>query len=156
MVDRWLIRPATAADVPAIAAAEIRCFSDPWSEEGIGALFENESLCALAGEPADAKSGIAGYLFARSIAGEAEILNVAVLPEERGQGLGGRLLDRALVALESQAVGAVFLEVRESNQPARALYLSRGFQQVGFRADYYRKPRENALILRRELPPGSF
>jgi ribosomal-protein-alanine N-acetyltransferase len=94
---------------------------------------------------------LAGYAFARVIAGEAEILNVAVLPSYRRQGVGRQLLDSILAAVTAGGAVEVFLEVRESNQAARFLYETRGFRAVGVRTDYYRKPRENAVIMRSDL-----
>jgi ribosomal-protein-alanine N-acetyltransferase len=94
---------------------------------------------------------LAGYIFARAIAGEAEILNLAVVPEHRQRGLGDGLLGATLGTLAEKGIGTVFLEVRESNEAALRLYGARGFRPVGLRADYYEKPRENALVLRLDL-----
>lgn len=151
MAERYPIRPAQPADLPAIAAGERVCFSDPWSQGSIEELFNNDTVVGLVAESAGPISRLAGYVFARAIAGEGEILNIAVLPEARRHGLGGELLDGALAELGGRGVDSVFLEVRESNEAARELYRGRGFRPVGLRADYYRRPRENALILRREL-----
>lgn len=151
MVDSWLIRPATLADTAAISEAERICFGDPWSEAGIAELFENKAVIALLAPAGRPEMSLAGYAFARVIAGEAEILNIAVLPMFRRRGLGARLLDAALATAETGGAVEVFLEVRESNESARALYRARGFRPVGVRTDYYRKPRENALILRLDL-----
>lgn len=145
------IRPATVADVAAIAAAEQRCFSDPWSEEGIAGLFESQSLLGLVAWGSGANPALAGYLLARSIAGEAEILTLAVVPERRGTGVGRGLLVAALAGLRERGTQAVFLEVRESNTAAGRLYAAQGFRPVGVRSDYYRSPRENAVVLRLEV-----
>ena len=148
MVDSWLIRPAARADAAAIAAAEQVCFGDPWSAAGIAELFENRTvmrLLALGGGP---EMRLAGYAFARVIAGEAEILNIAVLPLFRRRGVGGRLLEAAVTAVRTGGATELFLEVRESNTAAKALYFARGFRPVGVRTDYYRNPPENAVVLR--------
>jgi ribosomal-protein-alanine N-acetyltransferase len=68
----------------------------------------------------------------------------------RGQGVGGRLLDATIGELERRGATSTFLEVRESNAAARALYASRGFDSVGRRRNYYRRPVEDALVLRRD------
>ena len=154
MGDSWPIRPATLADAAAIADAERVCFGDPWSATGIAELFENKAVIALMAPAAGPEMSLAGYAFARVIALEAEILNIAVLPLFRRRRLGGRLLDAALAAAEQRGAIEVFLEVRESNDAARAMYLARGFRPVGVRTDYYQKPRENALILRLDLRPA--
>ena len=95
--------------------------------------------------------GLQGYVIARAVAGEAEILNLAVAPEARGRGLGGGLLDAMLDLLRRSEVGEVFLEVRQGNVPARGLYHSRGFEVVGQRAKYYRHPVEDTIVLRLAL-----
>jgi len=148
MAGPFRIRPATRDDAAAIAVAERVCFSDPWSEDGLASLFDNETGLALVCETGGAVLRLAGYVFARVIAGEAEILNIAVLPEFRRLGLGSGLLGSALDELGVRGANSVFLEVRESNEEARRLYSARGFRPVGVRADYYRKPRENAIVLR--------
>jgi len=82
---------------------------------------------------------------------EAEIANLAVSDEARRAGIGARLLDFAVAAADHRQCRVVFLEVRESNVAARALYASRGFQVAGRRSKYYRKPVEDALVLRRGM-----
>jgi [ribosomal protein S18]-alanine N-acetyltransferase len=145
---RWAIRPAVAEDAAAIAAAERECFADPWSESGVAETLHNGTSLGLV---AEARGRLAGYLLARMIAGEAEILTLAVVPWARRRGLGRALLDAALERLAAVGNRAVFLEVRESNEGARELYLGAGFRPVGVRPGYYRKPRESALVLRRAL-----
>jgi len=86
-----------------------------------------------------------------SVVDEAEIANLAVANDVRRAGVGARLLDHALDIARERHSYVVFLEVRESNAGARALYASRGFEVAGRRAKYYRKPVEDALVLRREL-----
>ena len=147
MEDRFRVRSATVGDLPAIALAEPLCFSDPWSAVALRELFQSGTSAGVVVTAAADPERLAGYLFARAIAGEAEILNVAVLPEYRRLGLGRRLLAEALERLVGQGVRQVYLEVRESNDPARELYARLGFRPVGMRPDYYRKPREHALVL---------
>lgn len=151
MDERYRIRSALEADLPALAAAEARCFRDPWSQASLAELFKNRSVIGLVAEANRPEMRLAGYVFARAIAGEAEILNLAVLPEDRKRGVGDGLLAAALVRLTERGTGSVFLEVRESNSAALRLYESRGFRPVGMRADYYERPREHALVLRLDL-----
>ncbi len=151
MAELWLTRPATLADAPVIAEAERVCFGDPWSAAGIAELFENEAVAARVVTGPGPEIRLAGYAFARVIAGEAEILNIAVLPPYRRMGVGRLLLDSVLAAVAAGGAIEAFLEVRESNAAARFLYETRGFRAVGFRADYYRKPRENAVIMRSDI-----
>jgi ribosomal-protein-alanine N-acetyltransferase len=94
---------------------------------------------------------IVGYVVGFSVGEDAEILNVAVAPDCRGRGLAGQMLDAVLIQLGARGVRAAFLEVRESNEAARSLYRSRGFGEIGRRQRYYRRPVEDALVLRKFL-----
>ena len=94
---------------------------------------------------------VLGYAAATGAWEDGEILNVAVDAGARKEGIGGLLLDAAVAALREQQVARVFLEVRESNVAAIALYGSRGFSQMSIRRNYYRRPVENALVMRLEL-----
>ena len=142
------IRPARPADVAALAALERRCFSDPWSDASFREAVEGGWSFGLVAEDGPE---IAGYLIARDAAGTGEILNLAVAPEQRRSGIARQLLDAGLAALAGRNVEEVFLEVRESNLAAQALYVGAGFRPVGQRSGYYRSPKEDALVLRREL-----
>jgi ribosomal-protein-alanine acetyltransferase len=141
----YRIRSATVADATVMVAIERRCFGDPWSEESFReALTSAWTFCLVAQSP----RGISGYLVGREIAGTGEVLNLAVAPESRRRGVGSALLRAGLTALRQRKVDEVFLEVRESNHSAQALYLAHGFRPVGQRSAYYRNPREDALVLR--------
>jgi ribosomal-protein-alanine N-acetyltransferase len=142
---RYPIRPATLADTAALVAIERRCFSDPWSEAAFGEALSSGWTFTLV---ADSPRGPTGYLVGRVAAVSGEILNLAVAPEFRRRGIGGALLEDGLAAFRDRSASEVFLEVRESNRSAQALYLARGFRPVGQRAAYYRNPREDALVLR--------
>jgi ribosomal-protein-alanine N-acetyltransferase len=96
----------------------------------------------------DDGEGVAGYVVALDAADEGEILNLAVAPEGRRHGVGRRLVEAVLSRLSEKGVHHVFLEVRESNAPARSLYESHGFREVGRRRGYYRRPVEDAIVLR--------
>ena len=84
---------------------------------------------------------------------EAEIADLAVAPTPAARGIGGLLLDRVAATCGARGVRSLYLEVRESNSAARALYESRSFVQVGRRRGYYRHPPEDALLLKRDLVP---
>lgn len=143
------VRPAWPADAPVLAALERRCFSDPWSAES---FRESLSTSLSFGLVAECGGEIAGYLIGRETVGTGEILNLAVAPEWRRQRIGRLLLDAGLERLAARGADEVFLEVRESNAGALALYASAGFRPVGQRTGYYRSPRENALVLRSVIP----
>ena len=100
---------------------------------------------------AEAGGLVCGYVVAWFVLDEGEIGNLAVHAEVRRQGVGAQLLDGAIAAVRTARVEALYLEVRDSNAAARALYASRGFVEVGRRREYYRRPKEDALVLRLEL-----
>lgn len=150
MDDRFPIRPARFGDAAAMAAIERACFSDPWPLDGFREVLGMPGTVALLMSSQDEPCG---YFLAREILGTAELLNLAVLPPERGRGLGRRLLDAGLDAVRARGGTEVFLEVRVSNAVARALYAGRGFQVEGRRRGYYRRPEEDALVLRLALAP---
>lgn len=145
-----VVRQARPGDVDDVAAIERRAFSDPWSAGSFRALFGNPLVHFAVAE--DTITGrILGYVVAWFVVDEAEIANLAVSDDVRRGGIGARLLDHALDTAATRKARVVFLEVRESNAAARALYASRQFAVAGHRSKYYRKPVEDALVLRREL-----
>lgn len=95
-----------------------------------------------------------GYLVARQMADEGEILNVGVDPQSRRRGVGRILVSAGLDRLQALGARHVFLEVRESNVAARALYKRFAFTEVSRRARYYRRPVEDAILLRAAIPAG--
>jgi ribosomal-protein-alanine N-acetyltransferase len=144
----YRIRPAVPADAKALLAIERRTFTDPWTE---ASFHEALASAWTFGLVAESGRGMVGYLIGREVAGTGEVLNLAVAPEFRRRGIAGALLEAGLTAFRRRKVDEVFLEVRESNRSAQALYLSRGFRAVGQRAAYYRNPKEDALVLRLAL-----
>lgn len=148
MDERYRIRRAALDDVAALAAIERRCFSDPWSPAGIRETIQYGTTIALV---AQEKEEVAGYLLARISGEEGEILNLAVLPDHRRRGVANQLLKQGLAALLDAGVREAYLEVRESNEAALALYGSHGFRPVAVRPHYYRNPPEDALVLRSQL-----
>lgn len=147
------LRPAGPEDIPAIHAIERASFGDPWTPASFAQMFEQPRVLATVALRDD---DLIGYCIAWQIADEAEVVNVAVRADQRGLGVGGALLDD-LIGRVGQAGGAtIYLEVRESNSAAQALYRSRGFETAGRRVAYYQHPEEDALVYRREWagPPG--
>ena len=138
------IREAVPGDLPALSAIEQRCFTDPWSERLIRDCLENDSLYRM--YAAEDESGIVGYGVLSMVADEAGVDNLAVLPEARRQGIGAALLSRMIFEAGIHGMTWVFLEVRESNAPAIALYERAGFVEVGFRRNYYQNPEEGAKL----------
>jgi ribosomal-protein-alanine N-acetyltransferase len=142
------VRRARTEDLPGILAIERVSFTDPWSRSSFAALLEQPRVYfSVALDPDTA--ALVGYVVAWFVLDEAELANLAVAPEARGNGIGATLLSGALAASEERGTTAMFLEVRSSNQSAIALYTAHGFVEVGRRRAYYRRPVEDALILRR-------
>ena len=141
------IVPMTAAHVPQVAQLEKICFADPWSEKSVASELTNPLslwLVALEGDR------VAGYVGSQSVLGESDMMNVAVHPDFRRRGIAEALVLELVAQLKAKENYCLTLEVRASNAPARKLYEKLGFQQVGLRKNYYRNPREDACILRKE------
>jgi len=143
------LRGATVDDVPGIHALETLSFSDPWTPDSFRAMIAQPLVLATVAEQ---DGRVVGYCIAWAIGDEAELVNLCVAPELRGTGLGGRLLDGLLATLDGRGGAAVYLEVRDSNEAAQALYRGRGFLASGRRKGYYRHPAEDAVVMRR--PPA--
>ena len=133
--------------VSQVAYLETVCFHDPWSEKSIASELENALSLWLVAVEGDV---VIGYVGSQTVLGWTDMMNVAVHPDHRRKGVGERLvlaLEEALKELESTCLT---LEVRASNEPAKALYEKLGFTEVGRRKNYYRNPKEDALIMRKE------
>ena len=143
-----IIRETKPEDVPAIAELEKQCFSAPWSENMILSSLESRLSCWLV---AEIDGTIAGYVGSESVLDSADMMNIAVAQEFRRQGVGVALVNGLISRLQSKSVAFLLLEVRVSNKPAIAMYEKLGFLQVGLRPRYYCNPREDALIMRKEL-----
>lgn len=141
------IIPMTQCHVPQVAALEKICFSDPWSENSVAGELSNPLSCWLV---CVENGSVLGYVGAQTVLGETDMMNLAVSPEARRQGIAKRLILKLVEELKERDSHSLTLEVRSSNAPARALYEKLGFAQVGRRPNYYRNPKEDALILRKE------
>ena len=143
-----IIRKMNLGDVAAIAELEKLCFSDPWSESSIASEVDNPLSYWLV---AEIDGIVAGYVGSQTVLDASDMMNLAVSPDYRRQGIGQALVNALVEHLQQNRVIALLLEVRVSNWPAIALYEGLGFVQVGRRPKYYHNPREDALILRKEL-----
>jgi ribosomal-protein-alanine N-acetyltransferase len=135
------------AHVSQIAELEKLCFSAPWSRNSVASELNNPLSLWLVATDGDT---VAGYIGSQSVMGEADMMNVAVHPDYRRKGIGKQLVEALVASLKDNGVYSLTLEVRASNEPAISLYDQLGFTQVGRRPNYYRDPREDALILRKE------
>ena len=133
--------------VAQVAELEKLCFADPWSEKSVASELSNALSCWLVAEDG---GRVAGYVGSQTVMGESDMMNVAVHPEYRKQGIATALIEELVSQLRKQGSCCLTLEVRASNENAIALYRKLDFQEVGCRRNYYRNPREDALILRKE------
>lgn len=139
-----IIRNMQAEDLTEVCRIEKENFSLPWSEKSFLESMERDDtvfLTALIGEE------IAGYIGCYCIAGTGEITNVAVDAAHRRKGIGGMLLEKLYEKGAVLETCEFFLEVRESNEAAIALYSRQGFVKEGIRKNFYEKPVENAVIM---------
>lgn len=133
--------------VAQVAQLEQRCFSEPWSERSVAEELNNPlSLWLVCVED----DQVLGYVGSQTVLGETDMMNIAVSPECRRKGIGEGLIVSLVEQLKKRESRCLSLEVRASNAAAIALYEKLGFHQVGRRPNYYRNPREDALILRKE------
>ena len=141
------IVPMALQHVAQIAELEKLCFSSPWSEKSVEEELSNPLSLWLVAADGDK---VAGYIGSQSVMGESDMMNVAVDPDYRRQGIGRKLILALVDGLQAAGNHCLTLEVRSSNAPAITLYEALDFQPIGRRPGYYRNPREDALILRKE------
>lgn len=146
---RVSVRPMRPGDLPEVAEIERQAFAAPWRESTFRRLLRNRRTRAWT---AAADAGpVAGYAVMWFTGDGAQLGNLAVAAAWRRRGLGGRLVRRALSTVRGSAGGGrLVLEVRESNEAAIRLYRDLGFSVLGRRRDYYRSPREDALVMAAE------
>lgn len=142
-----IIESMNDSHVARIAELETICFSDPWSEKSIASELNNELAFWLV---AVENGCVAGYIGSQTVLDETDMMNVAVHPDFRRRGIAEALVIALVENLKQKGSRCLTLEVRASNAPAIALYEKLGFSEIGRRKNYYRNPREDALILRKE------
>lgn len=166
VIDGVRVRAMTEADVPDVLRIERASFAVPWTlATFLGLLRRTDAHLFVAeveretggsGGPGGGVRGglltLVGYAVVWVVVDQAELGDLAVDPEWRRRGIGQRLLDAVLERARGQGVRELFLEVRSSNVDAQRLYRSNGFADVGRRRNYYSRPREDALVLRRWVP----
>jgi ribosomal-protein-alanine N-acetyltransferase len=140
-------RSLTPQDAPELAYCELLIFKFPWSENSLRDCLE---LATVEGEAVLLMGKIAGYIIIQSVFEEAHILNLGVLPDLRGRGLGRALLERFLKMAGQRKISMIYLEVRSGNRIAQNLYFSMGFAPISARRKYY-PDGEDALILMKKI-----
>ena len=138
-----MIRAATRDDAPALARLHAACFAQAWDGNAMRGLMESPGILAFLAHW--------GFVMARVVADEAEILSIGVEPEARRAGRGAALLAQAAEAAQASGARTMFLEVATGNDAARALYGRFGFREAGRRKAYYAAG-EDAMVLRADLP----
>lgn len=140
------ITKANHSDVPEIVEIENESFTCPWSAKSFTEAIESEQITVYAAKDADT-GAICGFSCIAVVDSEAEILNIAVGKACRERGTGSALMTAMLDRASSSGVTDFYLEVRESNAPARHLYEKFGFVKLGLRKKYYEKPVEDAIVM---------
>jgi ribosomal-protein-alanine acetyltransferase len=141
-------RPIEEADVERILAIQAAC---PEIAQWTASDYKRVARGEMAGWVVDEEGSVAGFIVARKIADEIEVLNFAVSPGLRQRGLGAKLLQDALEWAKTFAATHAILEVRASNAAALRFYEHHDFETVGKRSRYYNSPIEDALLLRAKL-----
>ena len=138
------IRKMIADDASQVAELERQIFPDPWGERDIF-----QYICGSGGMcyAAVSEGRVLAYILGRVIAPEGEVYRIATREGFRRRGIAYRLLDYAVKCERGRGLETLFLEVREGNIPARNLYHSYGFREVGVRKNYYSNPTENAIVM---------
>lgn len=127
-----------------IVHIEQSCFKQPWTLDQYKALLQKSNFFILMVLRSDA---VKGYISFFHLHEEAEIINIAVMPEERGAGLGMMLVQETLNICRQRKARKIFLEVRPSNEPALKIYRQLGFEEKARRKNYYPDNHEDALVM---------
>lgn len=138
------IESMTVDDISQVAEIERQIFSIPWSEKAFRNSMESDNTIYIVAKENNNVAGYAGMYLSFE---EGNITNVAVNPLNRRKGIGEKIVRDILNRACEKGVRDVFLEVRETNSVAIALYEKIGFKEEGIRKNFYDKPRENALIM---------
>ena len=147
-------RAMVAADIDAVMAVETSAYSVPWTRgnfiDSLAAGYRAELLESPG-------AGLVGYFVAMAGADELHLLNLTVAPARQGQGHGSALLEALMRQARDSGLASLWLEVRQSNTRALALYRRRGFAEVGWRKGYYpaRSGREDAVVMSLTLGAGA-
>ncbi len=136
--------PASADMLDKICALEEQSFSDPWSRAAFESSLDNPLITFTVCKSRDE---ILGYILGMTLPPEGEVLNIAVCETARKRGIGRALMASYMSFAESVGAVAIFLEVRRSNLAAVALYEKCGFVKIGERKNYYKNPKEDALLM---------
>ncbi len=141
------VREMNLDDLEQVMVIEKENFSEPWTETGFFSFLIRQDTLFLVAEESGEIAGYCGLVMAPD---EGDVTNVSVAKNRRRQGIGAMLVRELIRRAGENGVTKLYLEVRESNQAAIALYESLGFKKDGVRRDYYEEPRENAALMSRK------
>lgn len=144
----FCIRKMREEDIVEVAKLEKDIFPDPWSERAIRETLGQTQTMLLS---ALDDGRLIGYLILYYVLEDGEIARIAVDPEWRRKGVASRLLKELALICADNGVNKLLLDVRESNDSARAFYERQGFVQDGIRKNYYANPTEHAILMSLEL-----
>lgn len=138
------VGPLTWDQIDSVVAIESAAFTTPWQPDTFRDLLERDGIILLTMTEG---REVIGYAVLWCILEQGELANIALAEKRRGEGLGAHLLRQVLHRAKERGVEKLFLEVRESNAAALALYDRFGFEQVGVRRNYYQRPVEHAHVM---------
>lgn len=134
---------AGAKELPLVAELEKKTFFEPWSEHALELFLTDGAFLVVCFED----GSLASYCSVTHVLDEAQIINVATDPAFKRRGCARRVLKRVFEECAARSINSISLEVRESNSAAISLYTQLGFTTAGIRRDFYKNPRENALVM---------
>lgn len=141
------IRDMTEKDLREVSKIESESFSDAWSEDAFKESLLNEN-CHMYVAASDADDEIFGYVSVYFADDEGEIENVCVKESVRNRGIGFSMMSKMILKENAYGITKFFLEVRKSNEAAKALYKKLGFAEIGIRKGFYENPREDASVMK--------
>lgn len=142
------VRNMVETDLDAIAKLEAAIFTDAWTIKSIYDTFCQKQAFIVTAEN-DGK--VAGYCIVYFVLDEGEIARIAVDTSCRRQGVGGKILEQVSQICKDKGITRLLLDVRENNESARRFYLSYGFQEDGIRKNFYEMPKENAILMSKDI-----
>ncbi|MCF6322033.1 MAG: GNAT family N-acetyltransferase [Rhizobiaceae bacterium] len=160
--NQFHISEARNEDYPKLADIHARGFDHGWSEDDIATTLAGKGVnCLTANIPGEGATGPKGFMIMRTLAGQSEVLTIAIDPGFRKRGMARALMEQAIRQLHKERIGQFFLEVSEYNLAALKLYQSLKFKQVSQRKSYYssatppedegEQSKANALVMQLEL-----
>ena len=143
-----IVRNMQLSDAGEIARLEKCAFSDAWTEKGILDTFHQQQAFVVVGEM---NEKVVGYCIMYYVLDEGEIARIAVDDTCKRQGVGRAILNQVECVCKEKAITRILLDVRESNETARAFYRDYGFAEDGIRKNFYEMPKEHAVLMSKDV-----